>query len=436
MKKNKSEIEEISKMVELINKILKDGFDAYNRISKNIKNASKHKLQKEKQETVENNLNEIKSLLEEGSYEDAHKKAGVFIAEKDYKNNKNSKNENICKLYAKTLKKCGDSEDNLDKKFGFYEKYIRFIDHKKPLFGNDFGNNKDKSFIYTKLAEIVDIKGDSASTILEYAEKALEINKDSTDARKYKSIALNQQGNEFFESENYKLAIDKYTEAIKNEPNIADSHFYQSKAQHAAGYYEAAIKSVKAAIRLDCNNDQYKALEVLIINKLTDALCSAGEEQYQNGQYKDSLDNYKKALEYIENNNDCKFGELRAKAYLSMRGERYEEAKDSFAQALEINPKDHRCNVEIAKLCIFFGEYEEANTYLSKENIPACNTPEVIDLKLEIDRGLEQSKQKNSQVNSIQEILNRYSPENVDDDQGVEEVSLGGITIVESAELT
>lgn len=266
---------------------------------------------------------------------------------------------------------------------------------------------KNKSLIYTKLAEISDIKSDSAETILKYAEQSIEI-LDNPDARKYKAIALNKQGNRLFELEDYQLAIDKYNKAIENEPNRADSHFYKSTAQYALNDHEAAIRTIKYALTIDSNNDQYKKLEVLIMNKLADALCSAGEQQYQNGQYKDSLDNYKKALEYIESNNDCKFGELRAKAYLSIKAEKYEEAKDFFAKALEINPKDHRCNVEIVKLFIFFEEYEEVNTYLSKENIPACNTTEVRDLQSSIDDYLlSREQEENNLVDRLNTELYR-----------------------------
>jgi tetratricopeptide (TPR) repeat protein len=296
---------------------------------------------------------------------------------------------------------------------------------------------KNKSLIYKKLAEISDIKGDSAETTLKYAEQSIEI-LDNPDARKYKAIALNKQGNRLFKLEDYQLAIDKYNKAIENEPNRADSHFYKSTAQYALNDHEAAIKTIKYALTIDSNNDQYKALEVLIINEQVHTLCSKGEQNYQNAQYEASLDNYKKASEYIQNNDDCAFGVLRAEAYLLLSRDKYVEAKDFFVQALELNQADHRCNVEIVKLLILFAEFEEAKEYLS--NINTINTDEFKDLKSKIKNGLDQDTVNSSidqllaRVPSI--YLNDLS-ENTNNDQNESEVaSLGGITIVDSAEFT
>jgi tetratricopeptide (TPR) repeat protein len=64
------------------------------------------------------------------------------------------------------------------------------------------------------------------------------------------ALAAFERGDEHFESRDYKNAIEKYTEAIRLDPDYADAYSSRGTAYCAEGDYDKAIDDYNEAIRI------------------------------------------------------------------------------------------------------------------------------------------------------------------------------------------
>jgi small glutamine-rich tetratricopeptide repeat-containing protein alpha len=155
-------------------------------------------------------------------------------------------------------------------------KFIKFIDYLKSK--NAFSSAKEGTPEYLALVEKAKVK------FLEQQQK--EQQKPVIDIEKAESFKT--QGNQFLTSKQYSEAIESYSKAIEFNPENAIYYCNRAAAHSFLGQHEKAIDDCKASISKD--------------PKYSKAYSRLGLAFYSLGNFRESKENYEKALEYDPNN--------------------------------------------------------------------------------------------------------------------------------------
>ena len=119
---------------------------------------------------------------------------------------------------------------------------------------------------------------------------------------------------------NYAKAIEAYKQAIRIEPDYADNYYGLGIVYYKLSFYEDAMESFKQAIRIDPD--------------YADAYYGLGIAYGALGFYKDAMESLKQAIS-IEPDNAKTYSFL-GRAYISL--DNYPKAIESFKQAIRIDP--------------------------------------------------------------------------------------------------
>ena len=129
----------------------------------------------------------------------------------------------------------------------------------------------------------------------------------------------NDEGNEFAYQKNYQSAISKYNEAIKLNPNYAETYFNRGVVYDELKNYQQAIFDYTKAIELNQND--------------TDAYNNRGTIYYVLGNYEQAISDYNQAIklnpnyEFAYNNRGVIYDKF----------ENYEQAISDYNQAIKLN---------------------------------------------------------------------------------------------------
>lgn len=97
----------------------------------------------------------------------------------------------------------------------------------------------------------IDVSSVGDSRITKYS--SANINKSLSLARKI-SNSTAKEGIEKYELEDYRSAIDNFTQSIRLDPNYAEAYWWRAGAKYYSGNYQAAIDDYTQSIKLnpDC----------------------------------------------------------------------------------------------------------------------------------------------------------------------------------------
>ena len=135
-----------------------------------------------------------------------------------------------------------------------------------------------------------------------------------------KAQKLTADGSKAFVAKNFRLAIDKYAEAIVAVPNYAEAHFWKGYAHYYLNEYDQALTEVNLAAGQNYN----KPLEIYKLRWFLN---------YQRNNYDEALADVQKGLQ-IEPNN---FTMLIALGDISRAKKDYQTALSAYRKAAQIN---------------------------------------------------------------------------------------------------
>jgi tetratricopeptide (TPR) repeat protein len=157
-----------------------------------------------------------------------------------------------------------------------------------------------------------------------------------------------KDGNKSYKEENYKRAIERYTDAIGHDPDMAEAYFYMGSSYQALyrpgkdtpENKETLQKAIDAFVTSIEKNPGSSETQKSVKNGALAALTGIySEEPYRN---------YDKAYQYAEQlvqQNPSDSRNIYAMANLFKKFDKVDEAEKMFLRAVEVNPQDERaCN--------------------------------------------------------------------------------------------
>ena len=162
---------------------------------------------------------------------------------------------------------------------------------------------------------------------------------------KLKAKAAYQDGNKQFKLENYKDAIDKYQQAVKLDPNMAEAWFYLANSEQALyrpgkpdpanrARLDEALKAYQKS--LEVNKQENKGMKGLRRNTLVALVQIYSEDPYKN---------YDQALAYAQDlvaDNPDSAQNLFAIANLYEKFGKVSLAEEAYRKAFDLNPQDEK----------------------------------------------------------------------------------------------
>ena len=109
----------------------------------------------------------------------------------------------------------------------------------------------------------------------------------------------NNEGNEAFEENNYPGALEDYTAAKQEDPDLAEPYYNSGNTYYRQGQYESAEMQTKQSIR----STERKENEALAQN----SYYNLGNSYFQTQQWSEAIDAYKEALRLNPDDEDAKY---------------------------------------------------------------------------------------------------------------------------------
>ena len=157
-----------------------------------------------------------------------------------------------------------------------------------------------------------------------------EASQGTAEGKRTQARALLQDGKEFYRTDEDDKAVEKFLEAIKLDPDLAEAHFRLGLAYDAIAKEQEAEAAYKKSIEL------YK--------KLSDEKKDA-ESHYNMGQayaglhlYTEAVREYRLATKLKDDDSDMFYDLGTAQSKLA----NYDEAVAAFSKSLEIDPENYR----------------------------------------------------------------------------------------------
>lgn len=205
---------------------------------------------------------------------------------------------------------------------------------------------------YKKLTEnekeCEDGKEDSQSEN-EFKEEIEKITKRETDSvserekrNQLTAWDYNRQGYQYYKAEQYKEAIESFTNAIKKQGSVAQFYFNRGAVFNKLDDYEQALTDYNKAIKL---KPEY-----------VEAYNNRGNTYDGMGEKEKALSDYNKAIE--QNPEDAKAYYNRGNIYLDM-GEK-EQALSDYSRAIELNPEYAEAYINRGIIYLGMGEKEKS----------------------------------------------------------------------------
>ncbi len=188
-----------------------------------------------------------------------------------------------------------------------------------------------------------------------------------------KSKRLFLQGNEYFQEQNYRKAIEIYQKVIEIDPRFIEAYFPLARIYCHLEQYAEAIKCHERVIKIDPSNGKAKrSLDTIrsvckemenIRNKPSpSAYCSLGNKLAKLEDYPRAIANYKKALELDPSHYGAHFRS--GVAYTKLK--EYIKAVDYYKHCLKINPSDWRVYISLSYAYQGIGEHGKSERCIRK----------------------------------------------------------------------
>ena len=200
-------------------------------------------------------------------------------------------------------------------------------------------------------------------------------------------------GNNCYNAEDYKEAIEYYTKAIELNPNNEDYYTDRADCYKKLEQYEEAISGYSKAIKL--NPDSYSSYQM------------RGQCYQELKQYEEAINDFNKAIEI----NPDWWGFYRDRADCYKKLEQYEKAAIDYTKAIELNDDFNilsylyraDCYLFLGKLNEAEADWELSQTHTDNEDlINVCN------------RGIELCKQQKELLDTKSHIAEIIEKENID----------------------
>jgi tetratricopeptide (TPR) repeat protein len=154
----------------------------------------------------------------------------------------------------------------------------------------------------------------------------------------------------FDELEDYKLAIKKLTEYLESHPQSGIAYNNQGLAHSEVGESDEAFRDFAEAMRYAPDNP------IPYLNRGDLYL-----RHKERGNVKEAIDDFTRAISI--DGSDASFH--RCRAYACLEAERFQEAIDSFSQAIGLEPDFRQTYFDRAKAYQGMGDQEKADQDLS-----------------------------------------------------------------------
>ena len=161
-------------------------------------------------------------------------------------------------------------------------------------------------------------------------------------------------GQECFENQDYKSAIEQYTMAIELKPNFADAYFQRGICYTKHTHTSHALANILRAIELDldfvCGNEEHAELYAAAIKIMSEAIERNSEDvdvyymrgmfNYAQGNHNSAIADFRKVIELDSKHIEAYLGLGRA-CLIEGRYSRvhYESAIESFTKVIDLNPQ-------------------------------------------------------------------------------------------------
>ncbi|MCB9078344.1 MAG: tetratricopeptide repeat protein [Anaerolineaceae bacterium] len=109
----------------------------------------------------------------------------------------------------------------------------------------------------------------------------------------------NNQGNEAFKENNYLEALEDYTAAKQENPDLAEPYYNSGNTYYRQGQYESAEMQTKQSIR-STEREENQALA-------QNSYYNLGNSYFQTQQWSEAIDAYKEALRLNPDDQDAKY---------------------------------------------------------------------------------------------------------------------------------
>ncbi len=156
-------------------------------------------------------------------------------------------------------------------------------------------------------------------------------------------LKVKVEGTDEMTNKNYKAAIAKLQEATKLLPNDPDAHYYLALALGYDKQWDAASKSIDAAIKLRPDDKTYTDLKSRLTTNATlekaKELADAGDKAYNDKDYAGALKKYEEALPLLPDPS------LQASVWAQIGRARTmlkqsDAAVDAYKRAISLAPQD------------------------------------------------------------------------------------------------
>ena len=180
--------------------------------------------------------------------------------------------------------------------------------------------------------------------ITAFSALTLEVNaQNKKDLRKAQKLTAD--GSKAFLTKNYRLAIDKYAEAIVVAPDYAEAHFWKGYAHYYLNEYDQALSEVNTASQQNFN----KPVEIYKLRWFLN---------YNKKNYDEALADVQKGLQLEPNNLTL----LMALGDISRAKNDYQNAFSAYKKASQINPAGGDIFYFIAESAANSGNNQEQGT--------------------------------------------------------------------------
>lgn len=225
------------------------------------------------------------------------------------------------------------------------KQYLQAIDAYKRALQMNPPDPKQKSDIMMNMGTAYQAQEDYANALASY-QQALQFDPSNAAAQqglktaqagqKDKAITqLSAQADAAFKAGQYKEAIAKYQELSKSDPNDGGLHFNIGAAYQLMKDYDNAIVEYNMAIQLDPKNQQYKDELVKAKDLKAQPIIDDALAKHKNKDYLGAIEAYQQALNVVPGKPELIYNLASAQYAAQM----YPDARKSYTQALELDPK-------------------------------------------------------------------------------------------------
>jgi tetratricopeptide (TPR) repeat protein len=171
-------------------------------------------------------------------------------------------------------------------------------------------------------------------------------------------IKLQAEGQKALTDKNYPLAITKFNEAIKANPNIPDTFYNLAVAYAQNKNYNDALGAVDQAIKLSPNEKDYSSLKSKLTLFKAQEYMDAANTQRKDKDNEGALKNYQEALSILTE------AKSKAVVYSNMgvvqtELGRYDAAAESLKKAIESDPDKAEYRTLLANCYLKLKNYDE-----------------------------------------------------------------------------